>query len=309
MILRPPWRSLSACGWKRFRDHRHLAPSGLIAVVLAQVRSHQDRPRHSARTRSACSSPLVLLFARLSAGHRTSEMRPACRPKNEAAMSSGNLRRLGCFRRAQDRRPLPKPRSVHASWAGLRPTRRIRCTASTGPSAAPSRLGRLSCSWALIGACLALLFEGMGDPRGLSPWVTGRKGSLLVGKPLYPVMFEVTVLFATFTRVWPCCSRFNKLPFFAPPGFATARPSRASPATSSRSASKPAAAFDAEAARQALIDNGAESSGDRAGSRRGSPRSAWSGFYAPSRAIVAACVVAGAGLFAAEKLIPIVPTR
>jgi hypothetical protein len=59
-------------------------------------------------------------------------------------------------------------------------------------------------------------------------------------------------------------------------------------------------------ARQALIDNGAESveivpvpTWDRALSLVG--------FLRIIAAIVAACVVAGAGLFAAEKLIPVVP--
>jgi mono/diheme cytochrome c family protein len=169
---------------------------------------------------------------------------------------------------------------------------------------APSRLGRLVMLMGVVGACLALLFEW---------WVSAVDYPLVTGgKPLFswqafvPVMFEVTVLFATFTAGLAMLFALNKLPFFGHPVLhsrAIKDITRDKLALSIEATGK---TFDAEAARQALIDSGAESveivpapSWDRALSLVG--------FLRTVAAIVAACVVAGAGLFAVEKLMPVVP--
>jgi mono/diheme cytochrome c family protein len=169
---------------------------------------------------------------------------------------------------------------------------------------APSRLGRLVMLMGVIGAGLALLFEG---------WVSTVDYPLLTGgKPLFswqafvPVMFEVTVLFATFTAGLAMLFALNKLPFFGHPVLHSKAIKDITRDKLALSIEATGAAFDAEAARQALLDNGAESveivpvpTWDRALTLVGLLRTI--------AAIVAACVVAGAGLFAAEKLIAIVP--
>jgi len=169
---------------------------------------------------------------------------------------------------------------------------------------APSRLGRLVMLMGVIGACLALLFEW---------WVSAVDYPLVTGgKPLFswqafvPVMFEVTVLFATFTAGLAMLFALNKLPFFGHPVLHSKAIKDITRDKLALSIEATGADFDAEMARKILIDNGAESveivplpTWDRALSL--------AGFLHIIAAIVAACVVAGAGLFAAEKLVPVVP--
>ncbi|MGC9985113.1 MAG: quinol:electron acceptor oxidoreductase subunit ActD [Polyangia bacterium] len=169
---------------------------------------------------------------------------------------------------------------------------------------APSRLGRLVMFMGVMGAGLALLFEG---------WVSAVDYPLITGgKPLFswqafvPVMFEVTVLFATFTAGLAMLFAFNKLPWFGHPILHSKAIKDITRDKLALSIEATSVAFDAEAARQALVDNGAESV-------EIVPVPAWDrplsllGLLRTIAAIVAACLVAGAGLFAAEKLMPIVP--
>ena len=168
----------------------------------------------------------------------------------------------------------------------------------------PSRLGRLVMLMGVMGAGLALLFEW---------WVSAVDYPLVTsGKPLFswqafvPVMFEVTVLFATFTAGMAMLFALNKLPFFGHPVLHSKAIKDITRDKLALSIEATSAAFDVEAAHQALIDSGAESV-------EVVPVPSWDrplslvGFLRTVAAIVAACVVAGAGLYAAEKLIPVVP--
>ena len=80
---------------------------------------------------------------------------------------------------------------------------------------APSRLGRLVMFMGVLGAGLALLFEGWVSAVDY-PLVTGGK-ALFSWQAFVPVIFEVTVLFATFTAGLAMLFVFNKLPFFGHP--------------------------------------------------------------------------------------------
>ena len=169
---------------------------------------------------------------------------------------------------------------------------------------APSRLGRLVMVMGVLGTGLALLFEW---------WVSAVDYPLVTGgKPLFswqafvPVMFEVTVLFATFTAGLAMLFVFNKLPCFGHPVLHSKAIKDITRDKLALSIEAIGAVFDAEAACQALLDNGAESV-------EIVPVPTWDrelslvGLLRIIAAIVAACVVAGAGLFAAEKLISVVP--
>jgi len=168
----------------------------------------------------------------------------------------------------------------------------------------PSPLGKLVMGMGLLGAALALLFEW---------WVSAVDYPLVVGgKALFswqafvPVMFEVTVLFATFTAGLAMLFAFNKLPFFGHPVLHSQAIKGITRDKLALSIERSGTVFDPEAARQALVENGAESV-------EIVPIPAWdrpfslAGLLRTIAAITAACLVAGAGLYAAEKLIPVVP--
>lgn len=168
----------------------------------------------------------------------------------------------------------------------------------------PSRLGRLVMLMGVMGAGLALLFEGWVSAVDY-PLVTGGK-ALFSWQAFVPVVFEVTVLFATFTAGLAMLFAFNKLPFFGHPVLhsqAIKGITRDKLALSIENASD---GFDPEAARQALLENGAESV-------EIVPVPAWDhplslvGLLRTIAAIAAACIVAGAGMYAAIKVVPIVP--
>ena len=169
---------------------------------------------------------------------------------------------------------------------------------------APSRLGRLVMLMGVIGAGLALLFEWWVSAVDY-PLVTSGK-ALFSWQAFVPVMFEVTVLFATFTAGLAMLFALNKLPFFGHPVLHSKAIKGITRDKLALSIEATSEAFDAEAARQALLDSGAESV-------EVVPVPSWDrplslvGFLRTVAAIVAACVVAGAGLYAAEKLIPVVP--
>ena len=168
----------------------------------------------------------------------------------------------------------------------------------------PSPLGKLVMGMGLLGTSLALLFEW---------WVSAVDYPLIVGgKALFswqafvPVMFEVTVLFATFTAGLAMLFAFNKLPFFGHPVLHSKAIKGITRDRLALSIESKDATFDAEVARQALLDNGAESV-------EVIPVPAWDrplslkGLLRTIAAIAAACVVTGSGLYAAEKLIPVLP--
>ena len=156
----------------------------------------------------------------------------------------------------------------------------------------------------VIGAGLALLFEWWVSAVDY-PLVTSGK-ALFSWQAFVPVMFEVTVLFATFTAGLAMLFALNKLPFFGHPVLHSKAIKGITRDKLALSIEATSEAFDAEAARQALLDNGAESV-------EIVPVPAWDrplslvGLLRTIAAIVAACLVAGVGLFAAEKLIPILP--
>jgi mono/diheme cytochrome c family protein len=169
---------------------------------------------------------------------------------------------------------------------------------------APSRLGALVMGMGILGTSLALLFEWWTSAVDY-PLVTG-------GKPLFswqafvPVMFEVTVLFATFTAGLAMLFVFNKLPFFGHPVLHSESIKDITRDKLALSIENSGSKFDAEVARQALLENGAESI-------EVVPVPAWNrplslvGLLRTMGAIVAACVVAGVGIYGVQKLLPIVP--
>jgi mono/diheme cytochrome c family protein len=169
---------------------------------------------------------------------------------------------------------------------------------------APSRLGALVMGMGILGTSLALLFEWWTSAVDY-PLVTG-------GKPLFswqafvPVMFEVTVLFATFTAGLAMLFVFNKLPFFGHPVLHSEAIKDITRDKLALSIENSGSKFDAEVARQALLENGAESI-------EVVPVPAWNrplslvGLLRTMGAIVAACVVAGVGIYGVQKLLPIVP--
>jgi mono/diheme cytochrome c family protein len=169
---------------------------------------------------------------------------------------------------------------------------------------APSRLGIPVMVMGLLGTILALLFEWWTSAVDY-PLVTG-------GKPLFswqafvPVMFEVTVLFATFTAGLAMLFVFNKLPFFGHPVLHSKAIKDITRDKLALSIENAGPSFDTEIARQALIDNGAESV-------EIVPIPAWDrpftlvGLLQTIGAIVAACVIAGAGIYTIQKILPIVP--
>jgi mono/diheme cytochrome c family protein len=168
----------------------------------------------------------------------------------------------------------------------------------------PSPLGKLVMGMGLLGTALALLLEWWTSAVDY-PLVVGGK-ALFSWQAFIPVMFEVTVLFATFTAGLAMLFAFNKLPFFGHPVLHSKAIKGITRDKLALSIESAGATFDAEAARQALLDNGADSveivpipSWDRPLSLVGLLRTI--------AAITAACLVAGAGLYAAEKLIPVVP--
>jgi mono/diheme cytochrome c family protein len=168
----------------------------------------------------------------------------------------------------------------------------------------PSPLGKLVLGMGMLGTALALLLEWWTSAVDY-PLITG-------GKPLFswqafvPVMFEVTVLFATFTAGLAMLFAFNKLPFFGHPVLHSKAIKGITRDKLALSIESTGADFDTEAARQALLDNGAESV-------EIVPVPAWDrplslvGLLRTMAAIVAACLVTGSGLYAAEKLMPVLP--
>jgi cytochrome c5 len=168
----------------------------------------------------------------------------------------------------------------------------------------PSRLGRLVLGMGILGTTLALLFEWWTSAVDY-PLITGGK-ALFSWQAFVPVMFEVTVLFATFTAGLAMLFVLNKLPFFGHPVLHSKAIKGITRDKLALSIESTDLAFDPEVARQALVDSGAEST-------EIVPLPVWDrplsliGLLRTIGAIVAACIVAGVGIYTAEKVIPIVP--
>jgi len=137
------------------------------------------------------------------------------------------------------------------------------------------------------------------------PLVTGGK-ALFSWQAFVPVMFEVTVLFATFTAGLGMLFLFNKLPFFGHPVLHSEAIKGITRDQLALSIESNGEGFDTEAAQQALLEQGASSV-------EVLPVPAWNqplslvGLLRTIVAIAAACLVAGAGIYAAIKFVPIVP--
>lgn len=168
----------------------------------------------------------------------------------------------------------------------------------------PSSLGKLVLGMGLLGAALALAFEGWTSAIDY-PLVTGGK-ALFSWQAFIPVMFEVTVLFATFTAGLAMLFAFNKLPYFGHPVLHAKSIKDITRDKLALSIESTGASFDVEAAQRALLESGAETI-------EVVPIPDWNrplslvGLLQTIAGIVAACIVAGAGLYAAEKLMPVLP--
>ena len=166
----------------------------------------------------------------------------------------------------------------------------------------PSKLGKLVMVMGLLGTGLALLFEGWTSAIDY-PVITG-------GKPLFswqafvPVMFEVTVLFATFTAGLAMLFVFNKSPFFGHPVLHSKAIKDITRDKLALSIEQSGAALDIEAARKALMESGAESV--EVVEVPAWPRLTLVSLLRSMGVIVAACVVAGLGIYGAQKMLPIV---
>jgi mono/diheme cytochrome c family protein len=169
---------------------------------------------------------------------------------------------------------------------------------------APSNLGKLVLGMGLLGAFLTLVFEGWVSAVDY-PLVTGGK-ALFSWQAFVPVMFEVTVLFATFTAGLAMLFAFNKLPFFGHPVLHSQAIKDITRDKLALSIESTGEGFAPEAAKQALLEQGAESV-------EVVPIPTWDhplslvGLLRTIAAIAAACAVAGGGIYAAIKVVPIVP--
>lgn len=168
----------------------------------------------------------------------------------------------------------------------------------------PSKLGRLVLAMGLLGASLALLLEGWTSAIDYPLMTSGK--ALFSWQAFVPVMFEVTVLFATFTAGLAMLFAFNKLPFFGHPVLHSKAIKDITRDKLALSIEATGADFDAEAARQALLDGGAETVEVVTVPKWDRPLTL-KGLLLIGAGIAAACVVAGAGMFMLIKMIPIVP--
>ncbi|MGD0835849.1 MAG: quinol:electron acceptor oxidoreductase subunit ActD [Polyangia bacterium] len=166
-----------------------------------------------------------------------------------------------------------------------------------------SRLGTYVMGMGVLGALLAILFEWWTSAIDY-PLNTG-------GKPLFswqafvPVMFEVTVLFATFTAGLAMLFAFNRLPLFGHPILHAKVIGQITRDRLALSLERTGPGFDTEQARRALLESGALSVETVALPSFAEPSLRW--LLRTVAGIVAACLVAGVGIYLAEKLVPVVP--
>jgi mono/diheme cytochrome c family protein len=168
----------------------------------------------------------------------------------------------------------------------------------------PSSLGKLVMAMGLTGAVLALLFEGWTSAVDY-PLITGGK-ALFSWQAFVPVMFDVTVLFATFTAGLAMLFLFNKLPFFGHPLLGAPAIAGITRDKLALSLENDGQAFDPEAAKQALLEHGAEAV-EIVPTPAGERLLDLHGLLRVIAGIVAACVVAGLGTYGAIKAMPVLP--
>lgn len=168
----------------------------------------------------------------------------------------------------------------------------------------PSRLGLWVMLMGLLGAAVAMAFQWWASAVDYPIGVGGK--ALFSWQAFVPIMFEMTVLFATFTAGMGMLFLLNRLPFFGHPVLqhpVIAAITRDKFALAIEAGN---GAFDAEAAKAALAEAGAKSI-----EAIGRP-----GPYAPWQArtwlgiglgIAAACVASGALTYAGARLLPILP--
>lgn len=167
-----------------------------------------------------------------------------------------------------------------------------------------SPLGKIVLVMGLLGTTVAVVLQGWTSVVDY-PMFTG-------GKPLFswqafvPILFEITVLFATFTSGLAMLFVLNRLPFFGHPVLASkaiASITRDRFALSVEAAGDP---LDVDAARSALIAAGAETV-EIVNAPPDEPALSLRAWVRTAAAIALACAVAGVATWGAIKLIPVVP--
>lgn len=167
----------------------------------------------------------------------------------------------------------------------------------------PSPLGYIVIVMGVLGALSAILFEWWTSAVDYPLHIGGKV--LFSWQAFVPVMFELTVLFATFTAGLGMLHLMARLPFFGNP---VLNSTSMAAITRDRFALllRGHGAADADAAREALLQAGAESVeilGESLRVSATSPRF-WGQLLA---AVTVACVVAGYGTYRAIKLFPELP--
>jgi cytochrome c5 len=166
-----------------------------------------------------------------------------------------------------------------------------------------SWLGAAVLVMGIVGAVSAMVFEWWTSAVDY-PVPTGGK-ALFSWQAFVPVMFELTVLFATFTAGLGMLFVANRLPFFGHPVMSSRSIAATTRDKFALSLEPDSGAFDADAAERLLVEAGAEST-----------EVLWSVATEPlalpyvlraGAGIALACAVAGAGTYYAVKLYPTLP--
>ncbi len=166
-----------------------------------------------------------------------------------------------------------------------------------------SRLGTLVFIMAVLGAVSGFLFEW---------WTSAVDYPLVIGgKPFnswqafVPVMFEVTVLFATFTAGLAMLFLFNRLPFFGSPILGSKAIRGTTKDRFGLLIMPEAGVLDVEAASAALLETGGSEVEVLAAPDSTPPGLGW--WLKTLSGITAACVVTGFGTAWAIKIYPTLP--
>jgi mono/diheme cytochrome c family protein len=169
-----------------------------------------------------------------------------------------------------------------------------------------SPLGGMVLVMGLIGGAAAIAFQGWTSAVDY-PVVTGGKVPFS-WQAFVPILFEITVLFATFTAGLGMLLLLNRLPFFGHPML---RSKAIAGVTRDRFAlaierDPKGGELDVEAARAALLDAGAESVEVLPLPERAPPASPQALLRAAA-GVAAACMVAGLATYWGVKLFPVLP--
>lgn len=167
----------------------------------------------------------------------------------------------------------------------------------------PSPLGKMVLVMGVAGAALALAFQWWTSVVDY-PIPTGGK-ALFAWQSFVPILFEVTVLFATFTAGLGMLLLLNRLPFFGHPVLHARSMASLTRDKLALSVESWEGAVDAEKAEAALRAAGAKTV-------EVVPHLEWEG-WSPRNwlkaavAILVSCGIAGGALFAAIRLFPVLP--